>query len=262
MADDSIKQTLKVALGVCLVCSLLVSTAAVTLHGLHARNQRLDKIKNILIAADLYTEGADIARIYEEKIAARMYDLHTGEMVPESQFHEVLNLEDFDIKTLAADAVYGEAIPPDQDLANIKRRPRYMAVYFVNGANGVEKVVLPIYGKGLWSTMYGFLALEADLRTVSGITFYEHGETPGLGGEIENPRWQRLWKGKAAYDDRWQLKLEVIKGKVDPGGRKADSQIDGLSGATMTTRGVDNTIKYWLGEHGYGPLLRKLREVS
>ncbi len=262
MADDSIKHTFKVALGVCLVCSLLVSTAAVTLNGIQNRNKRLDRIKNILIAADLYEKDTDIARTYDERIEARLVRLEDGETIPEDEFNDVLNIEDFDIKTLAGDPEYGQTIPPAEDLADIKRRPKYMVVYFVRGSDGIEKVILPVYGKGLWSTLYGFLALGKDLRTVTGITFYEHGETPGLGGEIENPRWQRIWKGKLAYDDHWNVKLEVIKGQVDPNGANAKYQIDGLSGATITTRGVDHLVKYWLGENGYRPFLRKLREVS
>jgi len=123
----------------------------------------------------------------------------------------------------------------------------------------LEKIILPVYGKGVWSTMYGFIALNNDLTTVEGFSFYEHGETPGLGGEVDNPAWRRSWVGKKAFDDRGKVAIEVLKGAVDPLSPEAVHQIDGLSGASLTTRGVDKLVRYWLGEHGYGPYLGKLR---
>jgi Na+-transporting NADH:ubiquinone oxidoreductase subunit C len=122
-----------------------------------------------------------------------------------------------------------------------------------------DQVVLPIYGKGLWSTLYGFLALDANANTVRGITFYEHAETPGLGGEVENPGWKAQWNGKNVFDDQGEVALEVIKGAVPGNSPQADHQIDGLSGATITGRGVSNLVRYWLGADGFGPYLDKLR---
>ena len=262
MQDDSIKQTLKVALGVCLVSSLLVSTAAVTLNAIQSRNRRLDKIKNILVAGDLFEPEIDVAAVYEERVQPLMVDLSTGESVPEDRFDDVLNIEGFDIDTMANDATYGEAIPLKTDIASIKRRPKYMVVYLVMENDSLEKVILPIHGKGLWSTLYGFLALNEDLRTVSGITFYQHGETPGLGGEVDNPRWKDIWKGKQAFDAERNVSIQVVKGLVDPSSAGAENKVDGLSGATITTRGVDSLIHYWLGAEGYGPFLAQLQQDS
>ncbi len=135
-----------------------------------------------------------------------------------------------------------------------------MLVYFIKEGEEINKIILPVYGKGLWSTMYAFLALDKDFKTVTGVTFYEHGETPGLGGEIENPRWNTLWKGKKAFDENNNVQLEIIKGVVDRNRPEANYQIDGLSGATITARGVDKMIKFWLGDYGYTPFLNKLRE--
>ena len=125
-----------------------------------------------------------------------------------------------------------------------------------------EKIILPVHGRGLFSMLYGFLALEGDLSTVSGITFYEQGETAGLGGEITNPRWQQIWKGKEAFGETGELRLTAVKGTVDPASPDAVHQVDGLSGATMTTRSVDNLVKFWLGAEGYGPLLERLRQAG
>ena len=122
----------------------------------------------------------------------------------------------------------------------------------------LDKVVIPIHGYGLWSTLYGFLALESDLQTISGITFYEHGETAGLGGEVDNPAWKSQWQGKTLYE-AGEVRLEVLKGTVNPASADAKYQVDGLSGATLTSRGVNNLISYWMGEDGFGPVLQDIR---
>ena len=262
MADDSVKKTLQVALGICLVCSLLVSTAAVSLSTRQQRNKRIDQISNILVAGGLYSEDIDVEQTYNENIVPVMIDMESGEKVGEDQFDDILNPEDFDIKAVAEHPLYGQDIPADLDLANIGRRPKIMLVYLVKQNGEITNVILPIYGKGLWSTLYGFLALEKDLKTISGITFYEHGETPGLGGEVDNPAWKANWNGKQAFDEDGNVRISVIKGRVDRSRAEAKYQVDGLSGATITARGVDQLVKYWLGENGYGVLLSTLHEAD
>jgi len=259
MSNDSTKKTIQVALGVCLVCSVLVSTAAVELKPIQDENKQLDKIKNILIAGNLYEDGIDIKNTYEKNIEPVMINLESGDKVEKNKFDDKLNLEDFDIKTMAANDTYGHSISAKNDVANIKRKPNDMVIYIVKSGEKVEKFILPVYGSGLWSTMYGFLAFDSNFETVRGITFYEQGETPGLGGEIENPKWQKIWDGKKVFDKDGNLKLEVIKGKVDEASKDAKYQIDGLSGSTLTTRGVDNMVKYWLSENGYGPFIEKMK---
>ncbi len=152
-------------------------------------------------------------------------------------------------------------MPSKKDLASIKRQAKFAAVYLVEEKGGIEKVILPVHGLGLWSTLYGFIALDAkDLTTIKGLVFYEHAETPGLGGEVDNPNWKALWNGKQAFDESGRVRIEVIKGSVNPGNSEARYQVDGLSGATLTARGVDNMLKYWLGENGFGPFLARLKE--
>ena len=226
-------------------------------------NEILDSIesyKNILIAGDLYSEEVNIEATYTSNIEPRIIDLENGKDFPEEKFNEIINVEDFDIKDVAADPEYGMEIIPEEDIAGIKRMPKYMSIYLVKLEGTVNKIILPIYGTGLWSTLYGFVAINKDLKTIEGFTFYEHGETPGLGGEVDNPRWKQIWKGKLAYDEDWNVKIEVIKGKVDNSSPKAKYQVDGLSGSTITTRGVDQLVKFWFGDNGYGPFITKLRE--
>ena len=261
MSNDSTRKTLTVALGVCLVCSILVSSAAVTLQKIQDENKRVDKLKNILIAGNLYDENTNVQKTFEEKIRGTIIDLATGKPIPESDYNQVLNVENFDIKSVARSEKYGERVPADIDIADVKFIPKFITVYKVmNNDNKMDEIILPIYGYGLWSTMYGFLALDHDLTTIRGITFYEDGETPGLGGEINNPAWKKLWVGKQAFDDQKNVRISVIKGTVDESSPDAKYEVDGLSGATLTSRGVDHTAHFWLGEHGYGPYLDNLRE--
>lgn len=259
MSNDSIKKTIQVALGVCLVASILVSSAAVALRPIQENNKQIDLLTNILVAGDLYSEDTDPKVLFDENIETQIIDLESGQFLDKDQYNADLDPISFNYIGLANSNEYGKEIPAKLDEAGIKRQPKYMVVYIVNDENGVDKYILPVYGKGLWSTMFGFMALNKDLRTIEGFTFYSHGETPGLGGEVDNPKWKAQWKGKQAFDENWNISIRVIKGIVDPNGAKANSQIDGLSGSTLTTRGVDNLVKFWLGDQGYGPFFNNLR---
>ncbi|MDO9547581.1 MAG: NADH:ubiquinone reductase (Na(+)-transporting) subunit C, partial [Candidatus Marinimicrobia bacterium] len=187
MSTDSTRKTVLVAFGVCLVCSVLVSSAAVGLKGIQDKNRELDKLKNILSAGNISMENADVRQLFSEKIEAGIVDLNSGTIVPKEKYTDLLNPEAFDIKAMAKNPKYNRVLNADQDIAQIKQIPKNMVIYWVKEQGEVEKIILPIYGKGLWSTMYGFIALDKDLTTVKGFTFYEHGETPGLGGEVDNP---------------------------------------------------------------------------
>lgn len=259
MVSGDLKRSLKVILTVCLVCSLMVSTAAILLNEKQNENHRRNRIDNILKAADLYEKKVDSETIYKERIEPLLVELMSGRRIDESSIGPDFKLEDFDIESFADDERLGEAIDSVNDIAKINRQPRFMVVYIAKTEGRPEQLILPIYGKGLWSTLYGFLALDRNLHTIAGITFYQHNETPGLGGEIDSPRWQRQWQGKEAFDDQGRVNIEVLRGEVHARSDGAGHQIDGLAGATLTSRGVQNMLRYWLGEHGYGPLLQKLR---
>ena len=260
MPGESIKKTIVVALAVCIVCSLLVSTAEVTLREFRYKNKKLDRIRNILKAAELPESRDDAVRVYEERVRPVLVDLRSGKPVPRSEFTDVLNIDSFDIRKLADDSEYGRSIPEGRDIAGLGRVPAYMPIYFILEGEEIRSIVFPVYGHGIWSTMYGFIALDRDLKTVRGFTIYEHGETPGLGGEVDNPRWKRSWKGKQAFDGEGNLRISVVKGAVDSSRPDAPYHIEGLSGATLTTHGVDGMVRFWLGENGYRTLIEGLRE--
>ncbi len=263
MPRDSTRQTLLVATVLCVVCSVLVSGAAVGLRGFQEQNKRLDQQKNILIAAGLFNEkentNHDVPALFDS-IDTVLIDLETGEVVDAS----VVDPKAYNQRSAAKDPELSQSIAPEDDLAGIKQREKYAFVYQVKMDGKLEQIVLPINGKGLWSTLYGFLALDANTTTVRGITFYEHAETPGLGGEVENPQWKALWPGKKIFGDAleegaWEIKIEVVKGAASTDQEKARHQVDGLSGATITSRGVSNLVRYWLGHDAFGPYLDKLR---
>ncbi|MBT6105052.1 Na(+)-translocating NADH-quinone reductase subunit C [Porticoccaceae bacterium] len=251
MGNDSISKTFGVALALCVVCAVVVSSAAVILRPTQEVNKLLDLKANILASAGLLQEGVSIETQFEQ-ISTRVVDLQTGE------FTDAVDAATYDQRKASKDPALSMALDPKQDPAKIKRRANYATVYMVEGEQGIEKIILPIKGYGLWSTLYGFLALEADFETVAGIGFYEHTETPGLGGEVDNPRWKASWVGKQAYN-QGELAITVLKGKADMSRAGSESQIDGLAGATLTTRGVDNLVRYWLGDEGFRPLINSLK---
>jgi Na+-transporting NADH:ubiquinone oxidoreductase subunit C len=251
VANESVAKTFTVALTLCIVCAVVVSSAAVFLRPSQEANKLLDLKTNILASAGLLEQGVDVETQFE-KINVKLVDMETGRYTNE------IDADTYDQRKASSDPALSIALSSSEDIAKIKRRANFSKVYIVENASGIEKVILPIKGYGLWSTLYGFIALEADLETVAGIGFYEHTETPGLGGEVDNPKWKASWIGKSAYKND-ALVLEVIKGKVDNAREGADSQIDGLAGATLTTKGVDNLIKYWLGEQGFKPFIENLK---
>jgi len=252
MSNDTIPKTLTVAILLCVVCSVLVSTAAVKLRPLQEKNAALFTKKNILIAGGLMEEGGEIETLFQ-RIEPKIVDLATGE------FDDSINAADYDQRAAAKTTDLSVVIPKDKDLGNIIRRAKKAPVYLVKEGDQIETLILPFHGKGLWGTMYGFLALASDGNTVKGITFYEHKETPGLGGEVENQRWQKQWVGKKLFDEDDRLVIDLLKGSVDKSKPKAIHQVDGLSGATITTDSVDNFIRYWLDDHGFGKFLAKVK---
>lgn len=251
-SNDSTRKTLFVAFTLCIVCSVFVAAAAVVLKPVQEVNKTLDRKRNILAAAGMLEEGVSVDKQFE-KVNTRVIDLRTG------RFTDEVDPAKYDQRKAAKDPGQSDALSPEQDIAKVFRREHYAVVYLVNKPDGeLDKIILPIRGYGLWSTLYGFLALEADADTVAGIGFYEHGETPGLGGEVDNPRWKALWPGKKVYKDG-EVDIGLIKGSVDPSSPAAPYQVDGLAGATLTSRGVTHLVQFWLGENGYEPFLNNLR---
>ena len=253
---ESTARTLVVALLVCLVCSVFVAGAAVALRPTQLENRQLDKQRSILAIAGLGEAGMSgnqVKELYKERIVAKLVDLETGE------YSDEFDPNTFDPLVAAKDPALSQALPGEEDIASIKRRERYSVVYIVEENGELDKLIMPVRGYGLWSTLYGFIAVQGDLNTVAGLGFYQHGETPGLGGEVDNPKWRSQWHGKELFNDDGKLAVQVVKGGVDPQSPRADHQVDALAGATLTSNGVNHLLHFWLGENGFGPFIANLR---
>ncbi|MEZ9629906.1 Na(+)-translocating NADH-quinone reductase subunit C [Vibrio breoganii] len=247
--NDSIKKTLGVVVGLSLVCSVVVSTAAVGLRDKQQANAVLDKQTKIVEVAKISEQGT-IQELFGDFIEPRLVDFETGEFVEG-------DAGAYDQRKAAKDPAESIRLAADDDKAKIIRRANVGTVYLVKDGDNYSKVILPVHGNGLWSMMYAFVAVEMDGNTVSGITYYEQGETPGLGGEIENPNWVAQFEGKKLFDDNFKPALKIVKGGATAGDIHG---VDGLSGATLTGNGVQHTFDFWLGDMGFGPFLAKVRE--
>lgn len=240
--NESIGKTLGVVVGLCLVCAVVVSMAAVQLRPLQQANKTQDVQRNILAAAG-FADVKDVSATFNANIEARVVNLESGEFVETDP-------NSFDFEMTKFDAKRSIKLDKKDDKAGVQRMTTESPVYFAKNDSGkVETIILPVQGYGLWGIMYGFLALDTDTKTVKAINFYKHNETPGLGGEIQNPKWTAQWKEK-------QLPVDIVKGTAGSDVHK----VDGLSGATLTSVGVDNTFKFWTSDKAFGPFLAKVRE--
>lgn len=249
-SNDSIKKTLTVAFILCLVCAVIVSVSAVALKPLQEANQDDFRRSNILVAAGLITaKEATKERVAKEfeKIQVKVVDLRTGE------YSTKINAETYEQLRAAKD--------PEQSFAlrktalGVSRIENYGLVYLVGDEAYPDRIIIPVRGPGLWSTLYGFLALEGDGNTIAGMGFYDHAETPGLGGEVDNPNWKAQWPGKKTFlEGSNQPKLGLSK---TPDGVH---EVDTLSGASLTARGVTDLLQFWVGDQAYGSFLAKFRK--
>jgi Na+-transporting NADH:ubiquinone oxidoreductase subunit C len=223
------------AIGVCVVMSSLLALTATALKPAQEAAAEADRQKNVMIAAGVVgaedvLSVAEVQKRFGERVQEVVVDTRTGQVVAGKSASDIAALNKAAVKEAPADKAAAT---------------RYRVVAKTKSADGkLESVILPISGKGLWSTIYGYLALDGDLAHVRGVTFYKHGETPGLGGECENPVWCAQWKGKSILDAQQKLVgVAVKKGQVDPAipAEKAH-KVDGLSGATITSNGITKFV--------------------
>ena len=247
--NDSIKKTLFVVIALSLVCSIIVSTAAVGLRDKQKVNAVLDKQSKIVEVAGI-NESGSVPELFAKYIEPRLIDFKTGNFVDG-------DATAYDQRKASKDPAQSIKLTAEQDKAKIIRRANTGVVYLVKSGDEISTVIVPVHGNGLWSMMYAFMAVETDGNTVSGITYYEQGETPGLGGEVENPSWRAQFVGKKLFDDNHQPAIKVVKGGAPAG---SEHGVDGLSGATLTSNGVQHTFDFWLGDMGFGPFLAKVRD--
>ena len=214
------------AVVVCLVCSILLAVSESALKPYKEENVRIDKRFNILkaLGVNVYTNGhkrippALVNEIYNRDVQELVLDGTTGAPVEGKKPADV-NPDEFDART---------------------KLPLYVRR---DAAGKPMTYAFPVSGKGLWSTIYGYLALRSDLATVAGATFYKHGETPGLGGEVEAEWFQKNFQDKVVFKDGNRVRLRVIKGKVADNFPEGNPHaVDGISGATITGDGVTKFV--------------------
>jgi Na+-transporting NADH:ubiquinone oxidoreductase subunit C len=258
---DSLGNVLFIAVAVCLVCSIVVSTAAVSLRPMQKVNQELDQKQNILRAAGMLPGDATVdaqGRTVDELFAefeVRAVNLDTGEYVD-------IDVASYDPVKAAKVPDQSRGLSKSEDMATIGRRENVSLVYIRKEDGQLDKVVIPVRGYGLWGTLLGYLALDGDLQTISGLGFYFHKETPGLGGEVDNPNWKALWPGTKLYNDEGEPAVKLVKVRSPEGSNASRYEVDALSGATLTTRGVENLVRFWTGDLGFGPYLNNLRTTG
>lgn len=258
MSNDSPLKAFLVVLVTAMVCSAMVSAAVVVLRPIQINNQLLDRSRNIMSLTGLLPVG----EVVEDETMLELFrslDTRIADL-DEARFDDDIDPVTFDPRRAANDPDLSTAVPAGADLASLGRRSRYEPVYIVWDGDRMDRMILPVRGAGMWSMLYGYISLESDCNTIAGVMFYEQNETPGLGDQIAKPHWQAKWVGKQLYDETGEMLFRIAEGPVAVNTSGAEYQVDALTGATVTANAVTALMQYWFGPHGYGPLLKQLRE--
>lgn len=221
-------KTIGFATAVCLVCSLLLSVVYSSLKDEQERNKANDLKVKVLTVFDIKVRDEkgrmimaqeDIDKIFNEQIAGKVLDKDGKE---------------------AVDVKIADLSPEDvNERDKVTGLKHYYPLYvYKNPASGEEKIAIHLSGMGLWSVVKAYMAMKSDLATVAGIVFYDHAETPGLGGEIEKDFFQNRFKDKKMYGAGVEQRFRILK----LGQETDDFSISGISGATMTCKGVERFI--------------------
>lgn len=211
---------------ICVVCSLVLSATAQLLKERQDMEVELDRKMNVLKAFGVEVVDASGAKIPKSEVD-RYFSDNISEIFLDKETGEVL--ENFTASDL----------PPAELRARTIEDKEHLPLYVWKENGEVQKYAFPVSGMGLWSIVHGYLALDQDLATVIGVTFYKHGETPGLGGEVSTEWFQSQFADKVIYKDGELQPIQVVKGQAPEG---SDHQVDGISGATMTGNGINTFL--------------------
>jgi Na+-transporting NADH:ubiquinone oxidoreductase subunit C len=249
---ESVAKALGVAAGVAFFCSLLVSSAVLWLRPIQLAYASLERNLAVLEAAGIAAPADALA---ESEIVDRFLDLDVRIVnLDAGAFSAEVSPVSYDFRSAIDDPDQTVAVPGELDTASLGRRPALLPVYFAMDGSRIERIILPVYGRGMWSTIHGFISLRGDFATLEGAAFYEHGETPGIGDRIQDPAWLAQWRGQRAFDDSGRLVFEI--------GAAPGEGIDAITGATVTVTAVENLVRYWLGANGFGPFLAAMRSET
>lgn len=241
MNVDTVPRTLAVAVFVALVCSAIVSSAVYLLRPMQQGYALVERNRAVLDAAGwLPDDGLSDREVVERflDLDAHVVDIATGAYVPELDGHA------FD---------HWRPVVTENATDNTAESADRVPVYIVRDGGRLDRIVLPVHGPGMWSTIYGYVALDADLSTVSDIVFFQHGETPGVGDRIEDQEWRNEWRGKKIYGSDGSVRIDVVKRGA------SEFEVDLISGASVTCDAVGSFVRNWFSAEGYRPLLERLR---
>lgn len=245
MAEASTPKTFAVAMLVAVCCAGLVAGTAVTLADRVQANKDRERMANMLASAGVADADA---------VEMRIVELETGRYVSSDE----IGPGTFEQAEAAGDPELSVPIPDEEDIAELERRERYAWVGLVREDGRLARLILPIRGMGYGGLIEGFVILDRDLTTVRGVRFTAHEETPGLGAEITSAVWRARWEGKRIYDAASEVRFEVLPGSVSPRSPLREHQVDGISGATITSQAVTALVRFWFGPWGFGPYLDRL----
>lgn len=248
--NDDRGKILGVAILVALVCAIVVSMTAIILKPLQDANFAALHSARMAAMLDTLPGMRDLMeQLGVDTLETRLVDLNTGTFATNS------DAAAFDPVAATSDPAQSIALAAEIDIAGLRRRANLAPVHLLEREGEVLLVVLPVSGAGYQSTLRAMLALEPDLRTIAALTITQHGETPGLGARIEDPAWQALWAGTEAVDAAGNIIVTVVRGQATE-----PFEIDGITGATISSNGVANMVRFWLGDAGFGPFLERLRQ--
>ncbi|OBT08392.1 Na(+)-translocating NADH-quinone reductase subunit C [Shewanella sp. UCD-FRSSP16_17] len=249
---DTVAGTMIFIISLSLVCSFMITGTAEILKERKLAKKRDEIQQFVLRAANVDISNGDFRELFAERVTPKMVNLESGEYVAQE------NLLDFDDRMAAINP--DSSSKPKKDTAKIKTRADNIRIFEVRDESGsLSSVVMPIYGKGLWSMIYGYLAVKPDLNTVENIIFYEHGETPGIADFVTDPQWTDLWKGKQLFDEQGKIAIKVVKG----GAKEGDIHgVDGVSGATRTGVGIQRAVEFWFGVEGFQTFLKQFAQAE
>lgn len=249
LPNDSSTKTFMVAFLVASISAITVAVTAVSLKP--AQQENVERARQERMAEMLASVPglADIlGEINADTLETHIVDLTTG------TYDDGIDPASFNAAAAAADPTRSLALAQEQDIAGIGRRANFAPVHIVRQEGKLLLVVLPAYGTGYQSTIRAYIALNGDLDTIAAISIYEQGETPGLGTRITDAAWQGLWAGKRITDETGEIRIGVVRGAAGN-----EYEVDGITGATRSSMGVSNLVRFWLGEHGFGQFLANLR---
>ncbi|AUC55445.1 Na(+)-translocating NADH-quinone reductase subunit C [Sagittula sp. P11] len=242
LPNESRAKTIIVAFVVSAICAALVSGATVMLRPIQAANRAAEEQARI---ASLVAGIPGMSALLKEAggtLSTVVINLDSGRAA-----------EDVTPATLdaaLADPGNWTALTPAEDLAGLGTRPDFVQVYLLREGEDISLALLPVSGQGYGGRIDAILAVQGDMNTVAGIAVTRHSETPGLGGRIEEASWQAGFAGTELRDDAGTVQFRVAQGTAT-----GPYEVDGITGATRTGRGMTQIVRFWLGPEGYGPLI-------